>query len=71
MDDRRQEPRNLTDRELLLLIVQEVQQKLPIIEKRLDSHAKDIKNLREWRFYYGGGLAVLGSLATYLGLKNR
>lgn len=36
-----------------------------IINKRLDSHAGDIKSLREWRFYYGGIFAAIGA---YLGM---
>lgn len=58
--------KNLTDRELLLLIVQEVQQKMPVVEKRLDSHAKDIKDLRAWRYYSGGAIAAV---AAYFGIK--
>ena len=54
-----------SDREILLLLVQEVRYTLPIVNKRLDAHASDIKSLREWRNYLGGGLAVIGA---YLGL---
>lgn len=46
----------LTDRELLILAVQGVNTH----SKRLDSHARDIKVLREWRNYISGGLAVIG-----------
>lgn len=58
--------KNLSDRELLLLIVQEVQQKLPVIESRLNSHASDIKSLREWRYYSGGAIAAI---AAYFGFR--
>ena len=57
----------LSDRELLLLIAQRIDEKLPIIDKRLDSHASDIKGLREWRNYSAGALAAL---ATLLGIKH-
>lgn len=54
-----------SDREILLLLVQKVDYSMPIINKRLDSHAEDIKALREWRNYYGG---VFAAIVAYLGL---
>lgn len=50
-----------SDREILLLLVQEVRYSMPIVNKRLDAHAADIKVLREWRNYLAGGLAVVGA----------
>lgn len=35
------------------------------VNKRLDAHAADIKSLREWRYYLGGGIATIGA---YLGI---
>ena len=39
--------------------------RLDIVDKRLDSHALDLKGLREWRNYLAGGMAVIGA---YLGV---
>ena len=62
----------LTEREILILLRQEVQNEMKqraidqaVVNRRLDSHASDIKSLREWRFYYGGVFAAIGA---YLGL---
>ncbi len=53
----------LTDRELLILVVQGVNTH----SKRLDSHAADIKSLREWRNYLSGAWAVVaGGLGLHL-----
>lgn len=54
-----------SDREILLLLVQEVRYAIPVINKRLDAHASDLKSLREWRNYLAGGMAVIGA---YLGI---
>lgn len=54
----------LSDRELLILVVQG----LNTHSKRLDSHASDIKSLRDWRNYLSGAWAVL---AAGLGLHAR
>lgn len=51
----------LSDRELLIMAVQAVNTH----SKRLDSHAADIKSLREWRNYLAGGFAVI---TAYLGI---
>lgn len=64
----------LSDREILLLLRQEVKigmeqwvkdQQLTV--KRLDSHARDIKALRDWRNYYGG---IFAAITAYLGIKH-
>ena len=53
----------LSDRELLILVVQGVNTH----GKRLDSHADSIKTLKEWRAYISGGLAVIaGALGIHL-----
>ena len=62
---RREDYHGYTDREVLLLLVQKVDANLPTINKRLDSHATDIKSLREWRMYLSGGWAVV---AAWLGV---
>lgn len=56
-----------SERELLLLLNQKVELAFPVIEKRLDAHARDIKDLRAWRFYQGGALAAV---AAYFGIKT-
>ncbi len=62
---RREDLHGYSEREILLLLVQKVDASLPIINKRLDAHASDIKSLREWRNYLSGAWAVV---ATGLGL---
>lgn len=53
----------LSDRELLLLVVQSNN----VHSKRLDAHAHDIKSLREWRQYISGGIAIVaGALGIHL-----
>ncbi len=54
-----------SEREILLLLVQKVDASLPVINKRLDAHASDLKSLREWRMYLTGGWAVV---SAWLGL---
>lgn len=54
----------LTDRELLILVVQGVNTH----GKRLDSHAESIKSLREWQSYLKGGWAVLAAGLTGVGI---
>ncbi len=56
-----------SDREILLLIVQEVRYSLPIINKRLDAHANSIRGLQDWRNYLAGAWAVL---AAAIGFKS-
>lgn len=48
----------LTDREILILACQAVNTH----SKRLDSHAADIKSLREWRNYLTGGITTIAAL---------
>ncbi len=63
----RQDYHGLSEREILLLLVQKVDATLPVINKRLDSHAGDLKTLKEWRGYISGGLAVIaGALGVHL-----
>lgn len=62
---RRDDLHGYSDREILLLLVQKVDATLPVINKRLDSHAADLKTLKEWRAYITGGLAVIGAAFGY------
>lgn len=51
----------LSDRELLIMVAQAVNTH----SKRIDSHAADIKSLREWRNYLAGGFTAI---TAYLGM---
>jgi hypothetical protein len=62
---RREDFHGYSDREVLILLAQEVRASLPVINKRLDSHAGDLKELKNWRSYISGGIAVI---AAALGL---
>ena len=64
---RRDDLHGYSEREILLLLVQKVDASLPVINKRLDAHAGDLKTLKEWRGYISGGIAaVAGALGLHL-----
>lgn len=61
-DDRRLTHRALSDRELLLLIVDRVEIALPAIVKEQDEQRKDIRDLLRFRYYTAGAIAALLAL---------
>ena len=57
---RRDDFNGYTEREILLLLVQKVDASLPVINKRLDFHAGDIKTLKGVAATMTGASIIIG-----------